>query len=112
MRFTVPRAGATRIDELVAALDRAERPVAETWRRVAEQASREGLARPSYANVRRLVLAERRRRKERADALAEVVTDVGAGRVPDLRRTFARLADADAAQPLEARVSETQGFDG
>lgn len=112
VRFTVSRASFALIDDLVIALDRDGQPIAETWRRVSVAAVEAGLPRPSYANVRRLVLAERRRRRDVSDVVQQTVATVAAGRVPALPRTLGRLNEASAHRPAEARVSETQGFEG
>ncbi|HEU0336559.1 MAG TPA: hypothetical protein VFR43_08385 [Gaiellaceae bacterium] len=75
---------ATRIDRRLerelAGLD-VRRPVAETWRALGAAANRLGAWRPSYAAVRLVVLAERRRRAERDSAL-ETVAWVLTRRIP------------------------------
>lgn len=109
MRFTVPTKGRHVIRELAAALDRDGQPVAETCRRVGDAAAAAGLPRPSYSNVRRLVLAERRRAAEVRAARADMLTDMAAGRVPQLEYTVDRLRGAAAKRPVEPRVAETQG---
>jgi hypothetical protein len=52
-----------RIVRALRRLDDPQEPIAETCRRVGELAVRLGLTRPSYVHVRRLVLAERQRRR-------------------------------------------------
>lgn len=65
---------------IIIGLDDDRRPIAETWRRIGVAADRLGIERPSYVHVRRIVLVERRRRRERrvdpADALARLLLDV------------------------------------
>jgi hypothetical protein len=113
MRFATSRATRPRLRELVAALDEDDTPVAATWRLVSETAGNAGLLRPSYPHVRRLVQAERRRRRARAelrDVVKEAASTVAAGRVPGFDYTLGRLLDAQAALAAEeACVSETQG---
>lgn len=89
--------------ELVEALvrfDKPGRPIAETCRRVGDEADRLGLTRPSYQRVRELVHDARRIRRRQGPSTASVLIDVayrarppeavldhlsGIG-VPDLRR--------------------------
>ena len=116
MRFASSRASRPRLRELVAALDEEDAPAAATWRLVGETSAKAGLPRPSYPHVRRLVAAERRRRRAR-DELREIVKEaantVAAGRAPSFDYTLGRLLDAQAAlADEEACVSETQGFSG
>lgn len=114
MRFASSRASRPRLRELVAALDEDGVPVAATWRAVGEAAAKVGLPQPSYPHLRRLVLAERRRRvarRELRDVLREAASTVAAGRVPSFDYTVGRLLDAQIAlADEEACVSETQGF--
>jgi hypothetical protein len=112
MRFTVSRNAAAAIRELVAVLDRNDQPIAETCRRVGDAAVAAGLPRPSYANVRRLALAQRGRVGRIRAARTDLVADLAAGRVPQLAFTVDRLREALAERPVEPRVSETQGFEG
>ena len=88
-------------------------PAAATWRLVSETAAKVGLPRPSYPHVRRLVIAERRRRRAHAelrDVLKEAASSIAAGRVPGFDYTVGRLLDAQAALAAEEDcVSETQG---
>lgn len=116
MRFASSRSSRPRLRELVAALDDDGVPTAATWRLVGETAAKVGLPRPSYPHVRRLVAAERRRRRAR-DELREIVKEaantIAAGRAPDYDYTLGRLLDAQAAlADEEACVSETQAFFG
>jgi len=116
MRFASSRASRPRLRELVAALDEDDTPVAATWRLVSETAANLGLRRPSYPHIRRLVLAERRRRRARAeirDVVKEAASTIAAGRVPGFDYTLGRLLDAQAALAAEEDcVSETQGAFG
>lgn len=113
MRFASSRATRPRLRELVAALDEDDVPAAVTWRLVSETAATMGLPRPSCPHVRRLVVAERRRRrarKELRDVLKEAASTIAAGRTPGFDYTLGRLRDAHAAlADEEAGVSETQG---
>jgi hypothetical protein len=112
MRFTVPRRSDAAIHRLASRLDRPDQPIAETWRLVCDSADRAGLRRPSYANVRRLVLGERRRRAELAAVVDETLAMIIAGRVPALPVVLERVNAANSKPPVEPRVSETQGFEG
>jgi len=116
MRFASSRASRPRLRELVAALDEDDTPVAATWRLVSETAGNLGLPRPSYPHIRRLVLAERRRRRARAeirDVVKEAASTIAGGRVPGFDYTLGRLPDAQAALAAEEDcVSETQGAFG
>jgi hypothetical protein len=116
MRFASSRASRPRLRELVATLDEDDMPVAATWRLVSEIAANAGLPRPSYPHIRRLVLAERRRRRARAeirDVVKEAASTIAAGRVPGFDYTLGRLLDAQAALAAEEDcVSETQGAFG
>ena len=113
MRFASSRSTRPRLRELVAAFDEDDLPAAATWRLVSEAAASVGLPRPSYPHVRRLVIAERRRRRARAelrDVLKEAASTIAAGRAPGFDYTVARLLEAHAALAAEeAYVSETQG---
>ena len=113
MRFASSRASRPRLRELVAALHEDDAPAAATWRLVSETAANLGLPRPSYPHIRRLVLAERRRRRARAeirDVVKEAASSIAAGRVPGFDYTLGRLLDAQAALAAEEDcVSETQG---
>lgn len=116
MRFASSRSSRPRLRELVAALDEDDVPTAATWRLIGETAARTGLPRPSYPHVRRLVAAERRRRRARnelRDLVKEAANAVAAGRAPSYDYTLGRLLDAQAAlADEEPCVSETQGFSG
>jgi hypothetical protein len=116
MRFASSRASRPRLRELVAALDEDDTPVAATWRLVSETAANLGLPRPSYPHIRRLVQAERRRRRARAeirDVVKEAANSIATGRVPGFDYTLGRLLDAQAALAAEEDcVSETQGAFG
>ena len=113
MRFASSRATRPGLRELVAAFDEEGEPAAATWRLVSETAANVGLPRPSYPHIRRLVIAERRRRRARAelrDVLKEAAHTIAAGRAPSFDYTVGRLLDAHAALVAEEDcVSETQG---
>lgn len=112
MHGAMPRSSLRPVDELAIALDRDDQPIAETWRLVSESAATLGLPRPSYPNVRRLVLAERLRRRlrrELQDVLKEAASALATGRVPGFDYTAGRLLDATAALANASSVSETQG---
>ena len=113
MRFATARAIRPGLRVLVAALDEDGVPTAATWRLVAEAALKLGVPRPSYPHVRRLVLAERRRRArrdERNAVLRQAASAIAAGRVPDCDFTLGRLLDAETALASEEDcVSEAQG---
>ena len=107
MRFASSRSSRPRLREFVAALDEDDVPTAATWRLVGETAAKAGLPRPSYPHVRRLVAAERRRRRARnelRDLVKEAANAVAAGRAPSYDYTLGRLLDAHAALADEELV--------
>lgn len=115
MHCAMPRSSLRVVDELVIALDREDRPIAETWRSVSEAVAALGFPRPSYPNVRRLVLAERRRRRlrrELQEVWKEAAQSLVTGRVPGFDYTLGRLLDATEALADAACVSETQASRG
>ena len=63
-------------------LDAFGMPYAEAWRLLRPVAARLGVPRPSYASVRRIVIAERERKRQRADDLDRLLADLFAGRFP------------------------------
>jgi hypothetical protein len=104
-----------RLRRLVEALDAERDSMAETWRLVAAAAAANASLQPSYALVRRLVLAERRRRKARAElrrVALEAATTVLTGGSADGDRTLPSLEAALLrVAAAEVRVSETQSLD-
>jgi hypothetical protein len=68
-----PRISRRLIEELVR-LDDEKVPIAETYRRVAAEAERRGLTRPSYQRIR--VLVHQSRRLRRGPSTASVLLDV------------------------------------
>jgi hypothetical protein len=89
------RRSAPRLDSrLVAAtlrLDDPNRPIAETYRRVARLAERLGLPRPSYESIRRVVHAARGGKRD--PTIGQVLLDI------DLRRRHpAAIVDALAGE--------------
>ena len=63
-------------------LDAFGMPYAEAWRLLRPVAARLGIPRPSYSSVRRIVIAERRRKKENAELLDVLLADLFTGRFP------------------------------
>jgi hypothetical protein len=57
-------------------------PHAEAWRCLRPVAARLGIPRPSYSSVRRIVLAERARKRRHADELDLLLSDLLRGRLP------------------------------
>ena len=57
-------------------------PYAEAWRCLSPTAARLGIPRPSYSSVRRIVLAERARKRRHADELDLLLGDLLRGRFP------------------------------
>jgi hypothetical protein len=57
-------------------------PYAEVWRMLRPVAARLGIPRPSYSSVRRIVIAERERKRRNADELDRLLADLLAGRFP------------------------------
>jgi hypothetical protein len=75
----VPRLAARIPDRLykrLLKLDDESVPIAETYRRVAAEAERLGLMRPSYERIRVLVHQSRRWRRSQGPSTASVVVDV------------------------------------
>ena len=92
-----------RIAVLVAELDSAEVPMAQTWREVGAAAERLGMRRPSYQHVRRLVRIERRRRQLEARGravLGRAAATIAAGRVPSAVLVLERLREIKRAEEL------------
>ena len=69
-----------RVIKALRRLDDPRQPIAETCRRVGQVAVRLGLTRPSYVHVRRLVLAERERRRTVRAAVDHVLGRLAARR--------------------------------
>lgn len=63
-------------------LDAFGMPYAEAWRLLRPVSARLGVPRPSYSSVRRIVIAERSRKKENADLLDVLLADLFTGRFP------------------------------
>jgi hypothetical protein len=63
-------------------LDAVGMPYAEAWRLLRPVAARLGSPRPSYSTVRRIVIAERRRKRENAELLDLLLADLFSGRFP------------------------------
>jgi hypothetical protein len=61
-------------------LDAVGMPYAEAWRLLRPVAARLGTPRPSYSSVRRIVIADRRRKRRNADDLDRFLADVLAGK--------------------------------
>ena len=63
-------------------LDAFGMPYAEAWRLLRPVSARLGVPRPSYSSVRRIVIAERSRKRENADLLDVLLADLFTGRFP------------------------------
>lgn len=63
-------------------LDAFEMPYADAWRLLRPVAARLGIPRPSYSTVRRIVIAERARKRQNADDLDLLLSDLFRGRFP------------------------------
>ena len=63
-------------------LDAFGMPYAEAWRLLRPVAARLGIPRPSYSTVRRIVIAERKRKRENAELLDVLLADLFTGRFP------------------------------
>jgi len=105
-----------RLIEAAAVLDDPDQPIAETCRRVGTFAEKLGLPRPSYVHLRRLILAERERkrtaaarREEIRQILGEAYFDLMRSRRVDAYELADRLANAGSKPPRRARGSEPQG---
>jgi hypothetical protein len=99
-----PRLSPRLVDAIVR-LDDRKVPIAETNRRVGEEAARLGLPRPSYQRVRVLVHASRRARQRRGPSVASLLFDVSAN-VRDPRHVLDRLVTGDGPLPPD----ETAGL--
>jgi hypothetical protein len=62
--------------EALVRFDDEARPIAETYRRVGEEADRLGFTRPSYQRIRELVHESRRIRRGQRPSTASVLIDV------------------------------------
>jgi hypothetical protein len=63
-------------------LDAFGMPSAEAWRLLRPVAKRLGIPRPSYSTVRRIVIAERLRKRANAELLDVLLADLFTGRFP------------------------------
>jgi hypothetical protein len=103
---TVPRV-APRYDErllrLARTLDDESQPMAETCRRVGAAAEKLGLARPSYVHLRRILTAERARRRELRELRERVREDFARHRVVDLAEIALELRDIEDRRALGPR---------
>jgi hypothetical protein len=63
-------------------LDAFGMPYAEAWRLLRPVAARLGVPRPSYSSIRRILVAERERKRNNADDLDRLLADLFAGRFP------------------------------
>jgi hypothetical protein len=85
-----------RLLDAIRRLDDEAVAIAETCRRVGDVADTLGLPRPSYVHLRRIVVAERRRRRELRDLREEVAGALLAGRIPRAARALERVREAEA----------------
>jgi hypothetical protein len=91
------------VQVLVATLDDADVPFAETWRLVGEAADRLGLTRPGYHLVRILARAERLRRRARTEvrqAALGVLEAIGSPLAIDVKIAAEKLREARAKERL------------
>src|SRR5215203_7020877 len=89
-----------RLQVLVATLDDADVPFAETWRVVGRAAEELGFTRPGYHLIRVLARAERLRRRARTEVRKAALGVPGALGSPlalDVRRAAERWRDARAS---------------
>jgi hypothetical protein len=70
-------------------------PIAETCRKVGAEADRLGLTRPSYVHLRRIIRAERERRRELDALTGDIVALLASGRVPRLESVTERVREAN-----------------
>ena len=63
-------------------LDAFGMPYAEAWRLLRPVAARLGIPRPSYSTVRRIAIADRKRKKENVELLDVLLADLFTGRFP------------------------------
>jgi hypothetical protein len=92
-----------RIQVLVATLDEADVPFAETWRAVGEAADRLGFTRPGYHLVRLLARAERLRRRARTEVRQAALGMLGAVGSPlaiDVKIAADKVREARAKERL------------
>ena len=100
MRFALSP-GDVRIQVLVAMLDDADAPFAETWRRVGKAAEELGFTRPGYHLVRVLARAERLRRRAKTEMRKAVVGVLEAFASPpamDVQNAAEKFGDAWAKE--------------
>ena len=87
-----------RLLDLIRRLDDRSVPMAEVVRRVGAAAERLGIARPSYAHVRRLLHVERAKRDAILEVVRDIERDVRTGRLVDAYEVADRIAEARAAR--------------
>jgi hypothetical protein len=63
-------------------LDAFGMPYAEAWRLLRPVSARLGIPRPSYSSVRRILIAERERKRRHAEELDELLAALFSGRFP------------------------------
>ena len=92
-------------------LDDPSQPMAETCRRVGDEAERLGLKRPSYVHTRRILKRQResgdarRRHREAVRLIAlDVADDLLRGRPPNTYEIAERLVEARARLALQERL--------
>lgn len=84
-------------------LDDERLSIAETCRRVGDEADRLGLTRPSYVHLRRIVRAERDRRRELGALARDIVEHIASGRVPRVESVTERTREAALLAELRRR---------
>ena len=77
--------------------------MAETCRRVGEAAEQLGLPRPSYVHLRRILRAERLRRRELKELRDKVRDDFARHRVVDIAEVVIELRDIEGRSTLRRR---------
>ena len=89
-----------RILAAVRKLDDGRQPMAEICRRVGEVSQGLGLTRPSYVHLRRIITAERERRRTLEVVNQELAEQVLGGRAPRIAAALERAREANARAEL------------
>jgi hypothetical protein len=75
-------------------LDDPSESIAEICRQVGAEVARHGIPRPSYVHLRRLIKAERLRRRELEGIARDIVTDAARGLAPRVDLAVGRAREA------------------
>jgi hypothetical protein len=89
-------------------LDAFGMPCAEAWRLLRPVSARLGIPRPSYSSVRRILIAERERKRRHAEELDELLAALFSGRFPyvTVEHKLVGLGPAASAVSKERKAAE------